>query len=71
MKKKWIAVLVSSMLAVSLAGCGSTLSDEYITINKYKKLEIPKLENAYIDRRGESLLLVVASDLDAAKEALK
>ena len=43
MKKKWIAVLVSSMLAVSLAGCGSTLSDEYITINKYKKLEIPKL----------------------------
>lgn len=37
----------------------------------YRPEEIPKLENAYIDRRGESLLLVVASDLDAAKEALK
>ena len=41
MKKKWIAVLVSSMLAVSLAGCGWTLSVEYITIIKYKILEIP------------------------------
>lgn len=37
----------------------------------YRPEEIPKLENAYIDRRGESLLLVVANDLDAAKEALK
>lgn len=37
----------------------------------YRPAEIPKLENAYIDRRGESLLLVVANDLDAAKEALK
>ena len=36
----------------------------------YRPEEIPKLENAYIDRRGESLLLVVANDLDTAKEAL-
>ena len=48
MKKKWIAVIVSSMLAVSLAGCSSALSDEYITINKYKRLEIPKLDNTEV-----------------------
>lgn len=48
MKKKWIAVIVSSALALSLAGCGSELSDEYITIKKYKKLEIPKLENTEV-----------------------
>ncbi len=48
MKKKWIAVIVSSALALSLAGCSSELSDEYITIKKYKKLEIPKLENTEV-----------------------
>lgn len=37
----------------------------------YRPAEIPKLEGALVDRRGESLLLVVASDLDAAKEATK
>lgn len=37
----------------------------------YRPAEIPKLENAYIDRRGESILLVVASDIDAAKKAVE
>lgn len=37
----------------------------------YRPQEIPKLENAYIDRRGESVLLVVASDIDAAKKAVE
>ena len=37
----------------------------------YRPDEIPKLENALVDVRGETLLLVVANDLDAAKEALK
>lgn len=36
----------------------------------YRPAEIPKLENAYIDRRGETLLLAVASDLEAAKKAV-
>lgn len=44
MKKKWIAWIVSGTLALSLSGCGSSVSDDYITIKKYKKLEIPKLE---------------------------
>ena len=37
----------------------------------YRPAEIPKLENAYIDRRGESVLMVVASDIDAAKKAVE
>lgn len=37
----------------------------------YRPAEIPKLENAYIARRGETLLLVVANDIDAAKKAVE
>ena len=37
----------------------------------YRPAEIPKLEEALVDVRGETLLLVVANDLEAAKEALK
>ena len=37
----------------------------------YRPPEIPKLENAWISRRGETVLLVVASDLDAAKKAVE
>ena len=36
----------------------------------YRPTEIPKLENAWISLRGETLLLAVANDLDAAKEAV-
>ena len=37
---------------------------------EYRPAEIPKLEAALVDVRGETLLLVVANELDAAKEAL-
>lgn len=37
----------------------------------YRPAELPKLKDALVDRRGESLLLVVASDLNAAKKAVK
>lgn len=36
----------------------------------YRPAEIPKLEAAVVDRRGETVLLAVASDLDAAKSAV-
>jgi len=42
-----------------------------IDANKdYRPDEIPKLEDAIVSRRGESLLLAVASDLDAVKTAV-
>lgn len=37
----------------------------------YRPAEIPKLENAWISQRGETVLLVVANDLDAAKKAVE
>lgn len=37
----------------------------------YRPEEIPKLENAYISRRGETLLLVVANDIEAARKAVE
>lgn len=36
----------------------------------YRPAEIPKLEGALIDQRGATVLMVVASDLDAAKSAV-
>ena len=37
----------------------------------YRPAEVPKLENAWISRRGETVLLVVAGDPDAAKKAVE
>lgn len=36
----------------------------------YRPAEIPKLEAALVDRRGETLLLAVASDLEAVKKTV-
>lgn len=36
----------------------------------YRPAEIPKLENALIDVRGQALLLVVANDLESAESAV-
>lgn len=37
----------------------------------YRPNDIPKLENALVERRGDTFLLVVANDLDAAKSVLE
>ncbi len=37
----------------------------------YRPAEIPKLENAWIDVKGQTLLLVVANDVEAAKAAVE
>lgn len=36
----------------------------------YRPAEIPKLEEALVDRRGETLLLAVANDLDTVKKTV-
>lgn len=36
----------------------------------YRPAEIPKLEGAWVDQQGNTVLLVVANDLDAAKSAV-
>lgn len=50
---------------------GDYIAGQIESNKDYRPAEIPKLESAFIDRRGETLLLVVASDVDAAKEAVK
>ena len=45
------------------------LQDQIDANTDYRPAEIPKLEAALVDQRGESVLLVVANDLEAAKDA--
>ena len=44
MKKRVIAVLTAVLMTASLAGCGSgKLSNDYVTVNKYKGLEVTEV----------------------------
>ena len=44
MKKKLVVLLMAATLAFSTVACGSTeLSNEYVTVTQYEKLEVPKL----------------------------
>lgn len=49
----------------------SYVQDQIDANTDYRPAEIPKLEDALVDRRGETVLLVVANDLDAAKKAVE
>lgn len=44
MKKNWMALAVCGILAISMTGCSSELSNDYITINQYKELEVAQVE---------------------------
>ena len=45
MKQKMIAMLLAAAVAGTLAGCGSKeLSNEYVTVTKYKGLEVAEVE---------------------------
>ena len=46
------------------------LADQMDSNRDYRPDEIPKLENALLEQRENTVLLVVAADLDAAKGAL-
>ena len=49
MKRRIIASVMAALMAVSLAGCGSQeLSNEYITVAQYEKLEVPAVEKVDI-----------------------
>lgn len=67
-----VLVFTGADKAKSAADALKGYVDGQIEANKdYRPAEIPKLENAYIDRRGETVLLVVANDLDTAKKAVE
>ncbi len=48
MKKRIIAAALGIMMTVSLAGCSGKLSNEYVTINQYKGLEVEQVELAEV-----------------------
>lgn len=44
MKKRVLTLMISVLAAVSIAGCGSQISNDNITITQYKGLEIPETD---------------------------
>lgn len=65
MKKKIIAAIIGVMAAVSLVGCKGSdeLSNDYVTINKYKGLEIEKIEEKEIT--DEAIEAAIIEDVTA------
>lgn len=48
MKKKLAALVLAAVMTVSMVGCGNTMSNDYVTINKYKGLEIAEVEKTEV-----------------------
>ncbi len=66
-----VLVLSGEEQAKKAADALSAYVAEQIEVNTdYRPPEIPKLEAAMVDRSGSTVLLIVASDLDAAKKAV-
>ncbi len=67
-----VLVFTGADKAEAAEGALKDYIDSQIEANEdYRPAEIPKLENAYIDRRGETLLLAVANDMEAAQKAVE
>lgn len=67
------AVLLFPDEAAAKAACDAlrTYLDRQLTANRtYRPAEIPKLEQAVLQHRGATLLLLVAADYDAAASVL-
>ena len=68
-----LAVLIfdSEAAAETAAQSLQTYLEGQIASNEdYRPAEIPKLEGAWVEQRGNTLLMVVANDVQAAKEAV-
>lgn len=48
MKRKLAALALAAVMTISMAGCGNTMSNDYVTINKYKGLEIAEVEKTEV-----------------------
>lgn len=68
-----LAVLIfdDEAAAGSAAQALQTYLEGQISANTdYRPAEIPKLEGAWVEQRGNTLLMVVANDIQAAKDAV-
>ena len=67
-----VLVFASADKAKTAEGALKDYIQSQIEANEdYRPDEIPKLEDAYISQRGITLLLVVANDIDSAKDVAK
>ena len=65
MKKRVIEVLTAVLMTASLAGCGSgKLSNDYVTVNKYKGLEVTEVAKNEVS--DDSVEQEIQSRLEAA-----
>lgn len=75
MKKSVIAVLTAVLMTASLAGCGdSKLSNDYVTVNKYKSLEVTEVAKSdvtddAVDQEVQSRLESAATEQDVTDRA--
>lgn len=65
MKKKWIAMALSIVMAAALTGCSGELSNEYITIKQYKGLEVTQVETTEVT--DETVENTVNSNVEASQ----
>lgn len=66
-----VLLLADEAAAQAAAQALEDYVDNQIQSNEnYRPQEIPKLENALVDQRGSSVLLLVANDMDAAQALL-
>lgn len=75
MKKRVIAVLTAVLMTASLVGCGdSKLSNDYVTVNKYKNLEVTEVAKSdvtddAVDQEVQSRLESAATEQDVTDRA--
>lgn len=48
MKKKFLTGVMITAMTLSLAGCGSKLSNDYVTVDKYKGLEVTQVTSTEV-----------------------
>lgn len=76
MKKKIIAVTLSVLMVVSLAGCSKQLSNKYITITQYEGIEVTQVEaveitDADVEQQIQSNLTAASTEKEVKDRAAK
>ena len=76
MKKKLLVGIMAAAMTLSLAGCGSKLSNDYVTVNKYKGLEVTQVASTevtddMVESQINSTLEAAATEEEVTDRAAK
>ena len=66
MKKKIMTMMLAAVVAGTLAGCSGKLSNEYVTVNQYKGLEVSQVEQTEVT--DEQVEQTIQTNLQATAE---